>query len=165
MEKLNIISGNILDYLDGMDAIVNSANKYMTYGSGVCGVIYKKANKEKLEEYCINNFKDDMEVNEIRITPGFDLKIDIIHIYCPKAYESKEPIKELLDSYENIFRVAKGNGYKRIISVSLGTGIHAYKHNEIGKYIFNKLNELVDKYDIEFNLILQDEKTIKEYTN
>lgn len=56
MGKLNILNGNILDYLDSMDAIVNSANKYMTYGSGVCGVIYKKANKEKLEEYCKNNF-------------------------------------------------------------------------------------------------------------
>ena len=48
MAKLNIVSGNILDYLDNKDLIVNSANKYMICGSGVCGAIYKKANKELL---------------------------------------------------------------------------------------------------------------------
>lgn len=87
MGKLKILSGNILDYLDNMDAIVNSNNQYMICGSGVCGAIYKKADKDKLEEYCKNNFKELMKVNEVRITPGFDLDIDIIHIYCPKAYE------------------------------------------------------------------------------
>ena len=46
MGKLNIVSGNILDYLDNKDLIVNSANKYMICGSGVCGAIYKKANKK-----------------------------------------------------------------------------------------------------------------------
>ena len=35
MAKLNIVSGNILDYLDNKDLIVNSANKYMICGSGV----------------------------------------------------------------------------------------------------------------------------------
>lgn len=53
-----------------------------------------------------------MEVNEIRITPGFDLIIDIIHICCPKVYESKEPIKELLESYKNVLAVTKEKGYK-----------------------------------------------------
>ncbi len=163
MGKLNILNGNILDYLDSMDAIVNSANKYMTYGSGVCGVIYKKANKEKLEEYCKNNFKDNMEVNEVRITPGFDLGIEIMHIYCPKYYESKEPIKELLKSYNNIFVVAKEKGYKNIVSISLGTGIHGYKHNEVGKEVIKTLKKLVVKYKINFNLVLPNEENMKLY--
>ena len=50
MAKLNVVSGNIFDYLEGKDLIVNSANQYMICGSGVCGAIYKKANKELLEE-------------------------------------------------------------------------------------------------------------------
>lgn len=36
----------------------------MICGSGVCGAIYKKANKDKLEEYCKNNFKELMKINE-----------------------------------------------------------------------------------------------------
>ncbi len=145
-----------MDYLDGMDAIVNSNNQYMICGSGVCGLIYKKANINKLEKYCKDNFKEKMKINEVRITPGFDLGIDIIHIYCPKYYESKDPINELLDSYENIFNVAKERNYKNIISVSLGTGIHGYKHNEVAKEVVNMLNYLVSKYGISFNLILSD---------
>ena len=45
MGKLNIVSGNIMDYLENKDLIINSSNKYMMCGSGVCGAIYKKANK------------------------------------------------------------------------------------------------------------------------
>ena len=148
MGKLVIKYGNIFDYLEGMDAIVNSTNKYMTYGSGICGQIYRKAGREELEEYCKNNFIENMKVNEVRITKGFNLNMDIIHICCPKAYEIKEPLKELLKSYENIFRIAKEKGYKNIISVSIGTGINGYKCNEISKDINRNLNELVEIFNI-----------------
>lgn len=158
MGKLNIVSGNILNYLSGKDLIVNSANKYMICGSGVCGAIYKSANKELLENYCKSHYKENMKVNEIRFSPGFDLGIDILHIYCPKSYESKEPIKELLESYNKIFIGAKNKEYKNIISVSLGTGVHGYKHNDIAKDVVNRLKELVSKYDINFMLVLPSEE-------
>lgn len=165
MGKLNIVSGNVLDYLDNMDAIVNSNNQYMICGSGVCGLIYKTAGKDKLEEYCKKNFKEQMKVNEVRITKGFDLGIDIIHIYCPKYYESEEPIKELLEGYEKIFIKAKERVYKNIVSISLGTGLHGYKHNEVAKEVVNVLNKLVDEYDINFNLVLQNERIMNMYIN
>lgn len=161
MGRLSIVSGNVLDYLDGKDLIVNSANKYMVYGSGVCGAIYKKANKELLENYCKNKYKEYMAVNEIRFSPGFNLGIDILHICSPKYYESKEPLKELLESYNNIFIETKKKSYKSIVSVSLGGGINGYKHNDIAKDVINKLKELVNKYDIDFMLVLPSQE-IKE---
>ncbi|MGN1379043.1 MAG: macro domain-containing protein [Bacilli bacterium] len=161
MGKLNIVSGNILDYLDNKDLIVNSVNKYMICGSGVCGAIYKSANKELLEEYCKDHYKENMKVNEIRFSPGFDLGTDILHIYCPKSYESKEQLKELLESYNKIFVGAKNKGYKNIISVSLGTGVHGYKHNDIAKDVIIRLKELVKEYNIDFTLVLPSEE-IKE---
>lgn len=163
MGKLILKYGNILDYLDGMDAIVNSTNKYMICGSGVCGAIYKKANKNKLEEYCKKNFKAIMEVNEIRITSGFDLKIDIIHIYCPKYYESENPIEDIKQSYISIFKIARERKYKNIISVSLGTGIHGYKHNEIAQNIIELITNLVSENDINFILILKEEEIMQLY--
>ena len=162
MKKLNIVSGNIFDYLDSKDLIVNSNNKYMIYGSGVCGAIYKKANKELLEDYCKKHYKENMQINEIRFSPGFNLGIDILHIYCPKYYESKRPLLDLLESYEKIVISAKDKGYKNIISVSIGTGVHGYKHNDIAKHIVNKLNELINIYDIDFTLVLPSEE-IKRY--
>ena len=163
MGKLIIVSGNIFDYLDNKDLIVNSNNKYMICGSGICGSIYKKANKESLEDYCKKNYKENMKINEIRFTPGFNLAIDILHIYCPKYYESTSPILDLLKSYEKIVKSAKDKGYKNIISVSIGTGVHGYKHNDIAKDITNKLNELVNKYNIDFTLVLPNEEIKKYY--
>ena len=165
MGRLNIVSGNIFDYLDNKDLIVNSANQYMIYGSGVCGAIYKKANKELLEDYCKEHYKDNMKVNEVRFSPGFDLGIDILHIFCPKYYESKDQINELLESYDNIFIKAKEKKYKNIISVSIGTGVHGYKHNNIAKYINERLNYLVNKYDIDFTLVLPNEEIKEFYVN
>lgn len=163
MGRLSIVNGNIFDYLDNKDLIVNSANKYMICGSGVCGAIYKKANKELLEDYCKQHYREYMKVNEVRITPGFDLSIDILNIYCPKYYESKNPLPELLDSYNKIFHSAKKKDYKSIVSVSLGTGVHGYKHNDIAKNIVSILNELVNKYDIDFTLVVPSEEIKNEY--
>lgn len=161
MGKLEIVSGNILDYLDNKDLLVNSTNKYMIYGSGVCGAIYKKANKDLLENYCKSYYKEYMKVNEIRFSPGFELGLDILHICCPKYYESKEPLKDLLESYNNIFIEANKKGYKSIVSISLGCGVNGYKHNDIAKSVISKLKELVNKYDIDFMLVLPSEE-IKE---
>jgi len=164
MGKLNIVSGNLFDYLEHKDLIVNSANKYMSYGSGICRAIYINAGKELLE-YCQSNYDKYMEVNEIRITPGFNIDIDILHIYCPKQYESKKPLEELLESYDKIFIESDKKGYKNIISVSLGTGVHGYKHNDIAGDIINKLNELVKKYDINFTLVLLNEEIYSLYVD
>ena len=168
MAKLNIVCGNILDYLDNKDLIVNSSNENMLCGSGVCNLIYKKANKKLLEEYCKKQYKDKMKVNEIRFTPGFNLGIDVLHIYCPKYYEYKDndfAIDDLLFSYYKIVIEAKKNMYKGIISVSLGTGAHGYKHNDIAKKVVDLLNYLVLKYDIDFTLVLPNEETKEMYCN
>lgn len=165
MGKLNIICGNILDHLDNKDLVVNSANKYMTYGSGVCGAIYKKANKDLLEEYCKNNFLDNMKVNEVRITPGFDLGIDILHIYCPKAHENSNSISDLIDSYIYIFINAKEKECKSIVSVSIGTGVHGYKHSDVANNVVSILNDLVYRFDIDFTLVLPNEEVMKLYAD
>lgn len=166
MAKLNIICGNILDYLDNKDLIVNSVNKNMISGCGDYSLIYKKANKELLEEYCKKPYKDNMKVNEVRFSPGFDIGIDILHILCPNYYEYKDinvVVEDLLFSYYKIVIEAKKNMYKSIISVSLGTEVQGYKHNDISKKVVDLLNYLVLKYDIDFTLVLPNEEIKKLY--
>ena len=163
--KLHILTGTLFDYLGGKDLIVNSNNKYMLYGSGICGQIYKRAGMRELEDYCQKKFTKNMEVNEIRFTPGFGLNVDILHIYCPKFFESTNPYVELLDSYYLIFNSAAQKGYKNIISVSLGTGHHGYKHECVGSKVYEKLRELVEEFDVEFYLVLPDEKASMCYVS
>ena len=76
MGKLYLTTGDYISNSIGMDAIVNAANKYMTNGSGICGAIYNAAGIELLN-YCKNTYLEEMVNNEVRITPGFNLKIDI----------------------------------------------------------------------------------------
>ena len=105
-----------------------------------------------------------MKLNEVRFSPGSDLGIDILHIYCPKYYEYKDhrlAIDDLLESYYQIVTKAKTNMYKSIVSVSLGTGVHGYKYNDVAKRIIELLNYLVLKYNIDFTLVLPNEE-IKE---
>lgn len=92
-----------------------------------------------------------MKINDIRIIPVFELGIDILQFTSHKYYESNTHLFDLLDSYNNVIKVL----YR---SVSFGTSIHDYKHNDIAKDIIIRLNELAKKYKIDFILVLSSDK-------
>ena len=71
----------------------------------------------------------------------------------------------MLDSYNKIFECAVEKDYKNIVSVSIGTGIHGYKHIDIAKDVVIRLKELVNKYDISFTLVLPNEEIKEIYSN
>lgn len=137
--KLFLLSGDYIDNSKGMDAIVNAANKYMINGSGICGAIYNSIGVE-LINYCKDTFNKNMVNNEVRITPGFNLNMDIIHILAPKAYEETNPIDELLIGYKNLLNTITEKKYKNVLMCSLGTGIHGYKHKDVAKPLISLLN-------------------------
>ena len=162
MGKLHLITGDIIEKCKDMDAIVNAQNKYMVHGSGICGAIYNAAGP-KLEEYCHNTYKDNMIDGEIRITPGFNLKIPIIHILAPKAYEQKEPIEALLNSYENLLNDITNNNYKKVIIPSLGTGYHGYNHKEVAKPVIKLLYDYCKEHEVEIYFINYKEEITNIY--
>lgn len=86
-----------------------------------------------------------------------------MHIYFPKIYENKVPLKELLENYSKIFVESKKKDYKRIISIRLATGGHNYKHNDIAKDIVVRLDESIKEYDIDFALVLLNEEIKENY--
>ena len=168
MDNLKIVYGDIIKIIEKtekIDAVVNPNNKYMDYGSGVCGAIYDKAGLRILEHYCHNRWNKEMEVNEIRITPGFLLMRDIIHIYCPRYYEEKEPILKLKESYLKVFETIKKKNYKYVIIPSLGTGFHCYMHEEIAEIFIKTLRKFcVENKDITIIFNLLDEGTANIYS-
>lgn len=123
---LKIVSGDIIENAQKYDAeaIVNPNNKYMDYGCGVCGAIYDAAGIEQIETYCHNKWIKDMEVNEIRITPGFYLQKEIIHIYAPIFSQEKNPIEKLKECYLKLFEKLIEEKYNSVIIPSLATGFH-----------------------------------------
>lgn len=147
MGKLILDVGDIIDNVRNMDAIINPQNKYMINGSGICGAIYRASGPELLE-YCQTKFKNEMQVGEIRVTPGFRLPCEIIHVLAPKYYEETEPIEKLIESYDNILKSIKLNQYKNVLIPSIGTGIHGYKHEQVSNSVISKLLEFCNENDV-----------------
>lgn len=148
MGKLFLTTGDYISNATGMDAIVNAANKYMINGSGICGAVYRAAGIELLN-YCKNTYLEEMANNEVRITPGYKLNMDIIHVLAPKAYEEIDPINELMKSYKNLLDVIAQKKYKKVLLCSLGTGIHGYKHEDVSKALMQLLNNFCKINDVE----------------
>jgi len=174
MGKLNIIIGNIVsdELLKGHDIIVNPTNPRMICGSGVSHAIFHKAGVKELENYTQKKYnisyltKDNlMKVGEIRITPGFNLGLDIMFVQGPRAYEYEYNIAKnlLLETYKNMVNEAYSNGYKNVLCPSLGTGVYFFKHEDIGKDVVAYLNNLINDKDINIDFVLYDERDIQFY--
>lgn len=161
--NLKLIYGNIIDNLKDIEVVINSNNARMMLGSGICGTIYRAAGHVELENYCNNTFRSEMKVNEVRITPGFNIPIDIMHIYCPKFNLSKSPLEELKQSYINLLNKILSEGYKSAISVSLGTGVYGYKHELIADMVISTITGFVENNNIDFTMILPDKDILKIY--
>ena len=151
MGKLYLLSGDYILNSKGKDAIVNAANKYMAYGGGICGVVYRNAGSTLLD-YCQKNYKTDMETCEVRITPGFNLNMDIIHVLAPEYYKEKNPIFKILEAYQNMLDTISQKGYKNVLTCSIGTGIFGYKHEEVAKPLILLLNDFCRKNDVNIYL-------------
>lgn len=151
MGKLYLTCGDFILNSKNMDAIVNAQNKYMQYGSGICGAICRASGTELLE-YCQKNYKEYMVNGEVRITPGFNLPMDIIHVLAPKFYEETDPINSLMDCYNNVLLSIKDKCYKKVLIPSLGTGVHGYKHEEVVKPLINLLMGFCKMNDVEIYL-------------
>ena len=151
MENLYLTCGDFILNFNKMDVIVNTQNKYMQYGSGICGAICRASGNE-LIEYCQNTYKEHMVNGEVRITSGFNLPMDIIHVLASKYYEEADPINSLMDCYNNLLFSIKEKRYKRILIPSLETGVHGYKHEDVVKPLINLLMGFCKMNDVEIYL-------------
>ena len=175
MENLNIIVGDITsdELLKSHDCIVNPTNPRMVCGAGVSQAIFHKAGVEQLENYTqskynISYFTDEnlMKIGEVRITPGFNLGIDILFVQGPKEYDydNYEMAKLLLlNTYRNLISIAYSNGYKKILCPSLGTGSYCFKHKDIGEDVISVIKDSIKDKEISFTLVLYNENDKKYY--
>ena len=165
MGNLKIVSGNILDYLGLCDVVVNPSNRTMKAGSNLCKVIYDKANKEQLEDYCSRFFDKDMRLKEARLTKGFNLKKHIIHVCTPKFSTNVNSINDLLECYINVITLAKEEKYKSILFPVLGTGINGYRHEDTCVKVLALLREYAYRYNMNFVLVIHDENLMDLYNS
>lgn len=149
MGKLFLTTGDYIKNAKGMDAIVDAQNKYMGVGGNICGLILAHAGRKELLDYCKENYKENMYPSEVRVTPGFNLNMDIIHVLAPIYGEEKEPIEILKKTYINLLETIKENDYKKVMICGLGTGSHGYNSNEIASDVIKILKKFIDENDVE----------------
>lgn len=176
MGKLNILNGDITDdnILFNHDLIINPTNPPMVAGAGVSGAIFKKAGVDVLENYTqekynINYFteyynKDNiMNIGDVRITPGFNLDMDIMFVQGPKKWEHDNSLELLIKTYDNMLNEIYDKGYKNVLLPSLGTGDYGFEHSEVGKLITNLLKDFIQNKDINIDLVIYDANNIIFY--
>lgn len=150
--KYTILYGDILTLDEKIDAIVNSANPFMSRGGGICGIIHKVAGYE-FTEYCIK--QGGLKTGECKLTPGFNLPYGyVIHVLSPIYDKVEEPRRELINAYHNVFALAEKNNFKKIAVPLLSGDHHRYPYSlalEWAKEAF----KMYDSDDLEVYLVLR----------
>lgn len=117
--------GNILLF-EG-DAIVNSANKSLLRGSGLCGAIHKAAGVQQLHAAC--HALEGCETGDAKTTEAFDLPCKwIVHAVGPNwhRHTPSEATALLKQTYQAIFREAALYKIDRLAIPAISTGIYGF---------------------------------------
>lgn len=121
---LKVIQGDI--FRAPAEAIVNPANLSLLAGSGLCGVIHKRAGL-KLEEKCKSIGKQ--EIGNAIVTPAFELSTlkGIIHACGPRWLDGSRGEQELLAlTHQNIITAALEHGFSSIAIPAISTGVYRF---------------------------------------
>ena len=119
---IRLVNGSCVEQT--ADAVVNAANKYLAHGAGICGVIFDKANSQKLTAAC-NYYDTPLKDGQVAITPAFDLYNfkNIIHAVGPDFRVTPKAFKELFEAYYNSLIALKDNGLHSISFPLISAGI------------------------------------------
>ncbi len=134
--QIEIVVGNIVQQPD-VDALVNSANANLRFGSGVAGAIHTAAGPE-LEQYCRRH--SPIALGEAVVTPGFELPNPyVIHTRAASFINDDHPEKYLDLAVAQTLRVAKEAGIKSMAMPAIGTGVFKFPPELAAEIIINGL--------------------------
>jgi O-acetyl-ADP-ribose deacetylase (regulator of RNase III) len=150
MTLVSIIKGNIES--QHVDAIVNSANRWVAHGGGVTGAIYRAAGAE-YHEACAK--LGGCKTGEAKITPGFALPAKYIIHTVGVEYLFETGDKEGLhrSCYTNSLKLAKEHGMRTIAFPSISTGAFQYPLAEATRIGMKAVMEFIAEYPDAFDEI------------
>jgi O-acetyl-ADP-ribose deacetylase (regulator of RNase III) len=163
MQSIEILLGDITQ--TSSDAVVNSANRNLLAGGGVCGAIHRAAGGE-LELAC-RTF-GHCETGQAIITPSFALKRStgaehVIHAVGPRYIDGKRGEAELLKStYRAILEAAASLSVSTISIPSISTGIYRFPLEEASAIAVQTLRAHAPN-DLICKIVCFDEETNQAY--
>ncbi len=141
--RVEIVVGNIVRQPD-VDALVNSANANLRFGSGVAGAIHTAAGPE-LEQYCRRY--SPIALGEAVVTPGFELPNPyVIHARAASYINDDHPERYLDLAVGQTLRVAKEAGIKTMAMPAIGTGVFKFPPELAAEIIVKALLSRAPEY-------------------
>lgn len=124
MPTIIAIQGDITT--QGVDAVVNAANRAMRGGGGVDGAIHRAGGHAILED-CIRRFPDGLATGDAGWTTAGDMPAEwVIHTVGPN-YAAGERDRSLLEScYLRSLEVADELGVRSVAFPLISAGIYAW---------------------------------------
>lgn len=120
--RISLINASCAD--QEVDVVVNAANGWLWAGSGICGVIFRKAGMKELTGAC-SQYETPVEDGSAVITPAFHMKNTkaIIHAVGPDFGRTPSAFQKLYEAYYNSLVVLKEHGYHSISFPLISAGI------------------------------------------
>ncbi len=142
-----------------VDAIVNSANTRLQAGGGVCGVIFRAAGMQELQEEC--NAIGHCERGEAVITKGWHLPASyIIHTVGPVWSGGKSGEAMCLHAcYINSLQLAASKGCKSVAFPLISSGIYGYPKEEALQIALNAIKEFLLDHEMNVYLVVYDRES------
>jgi O-acetyl-ADP-ribose deacetylase len=165
MMKIKIIKGDITSI--PVDIIVNSANKSLMKGSGVCGAIHTKAGIELVKE-CMEIKKKQnisfLPIGEIIVTKAYNLPAKyVIHTVGAKN-NGREDISLIKNCYRNSLEKAEELKVRSISFPAISTGVYNLPIEISAKMVKEVLDELPNfKYIQDVYFVMGSEEHVKVY--
>ena len=142
-----------------VDAIVNSTNTRLQPGGGVCGVIFRAAGMQELQDEC--NAIGHCERGEAVITKGWHLPSRyIIHTVGPVWSGGKSGEAMCLRAcYINSLQLAANKGCKSVAFPLISCGIYGYPKEEALQIALSAIKEFLLTHEINVYLVVYDRES------
>lgn len=158
MGKLNVIATKLYKLplqaaISDSDLIVIPSNSTMSAYCYEIDYIYKLMNKKKLDKFCHNIYDNKrLKIGEIRVTPGFNIKQDIMFVRIPMN-ESDNSKEELLQIIKNMINIIEDNEYHEVFMLDLNLSIYGYDSERVQDEINELIRNNIQNMDIKISLV------------
>lgn len=142
------------------EAIVNTANEYVTVGTGCDHAVYEAAGREELLAYR-EKYIGRVPEGDAFLTPGFNLKSKyIIHAVSPIYIDGQQGEEKLLRAcYQKSLAIAKENNIKSIAFPLISTGGFGYPKEEGMRIAIDEINAFLLSSEMDILLVVFDNKS------
>ena len=166
--QLKIILGDITK--QGVDVVINAANRELSGGSGVNGAI-RKAGGPEIQKYCeelrATTHPNGLPAGHSVMTPGGKLPAKwIIHTVGPKyGLENGKEAELLASCYRTALGLAEKHGLKTVAFPAISTGVYGYPMDEAAKVAAEAIKQELPKLNKvqEIRLVFQAEEDLAAF--